>query len=151
MGAGLIFEVRGIPAPQGSKRHMGNGVMVESAGQKLKSWREAVRAECVAAMLDTGTETITAGPVAVTATFLMPRPKSHYRTGKHSGVLRDDAPRYVDKRPDIDKLVRATLDALRYGGAYMDDSQVARFKDVEMVYATPPLTMPGAVIVVRAA
>ena len=149
--SGLIFDVRGIPAPQGSKRHMGNGVMVESAGQKLKSWREAVRAECVAAMLNTDTATITAGPVAVTATFLMPRPRSHYRTGKRAGELRDDAPRYVDKRPDIDKLVRATLDALRSGGAYMDDSQVARFTDVEMVYATPPRTMPGAVIVVRAA
>ena len=35
------FEVVGLPAAQGSKRHVGNGVMVESS-KALKPWRSAV-------------------------------------------------------------------------------------------------------------
>ena len=38
------FTVHGLPAPQGSKRHVGKGVMVESS-KYVKPWREAVKAE----------------------------------------------------------------------------------------------------------
>ena len=42
------FHITGItPAPQGSKRHVGNGRMVESSA-KVKPWREAVRQEALA-------------------------------------------------------------------------------------------------------
>ena len=40
-------------------------------------------------------------------------------------VLRVDAPEYVDRAPDLDKLERAALDALT-GVLYLDDRQVAR-------------------------
>jgi hypothetical protein len=85
---GIILEVRAVPSPQGSKRHVGKGIMVESAGQKLKDWRTAVRQDCVAAMKDTGTTGWPSGPVAVSIVFLLPRPKAHYRTGKRAGELR---------------------------------------------------------------
>ena len=38
----ITIRVYGTPAPQGSKRHVGRGVMVESS-KKVKPWREAVK------------------------------------------------------------------------------------------------------------
>lgn len=55
--------------------------------------------------------------------FYLPRPKGHYRTGKHASQLRPDAPRRPTRKPDIDNLVKAVLDALR-GIAWTDDCQV---------------------------
>jgi Holliday junction resolvase RusA-like endonuclease len=143
--SGLTFEVRDVPAPQGSKRHVGHGILVESS-KKVKPWREAVRSECVAAMRDTAISWPT-GPIAVIIRFSLPRPKSHYRTGRNAGVLRDDAPGYCSKRPDVDKLVRSTLDALTAAGLYGDDAQVAVL-EVEKRYADPDPV--GAVITVSA-
>lgn len=138
---GLMFEVRAIPAPQGSKRHVGNGILVESGGQKLKDWRNAVRTDCVAAMKATGFHGW-GSAVEVRIRFQLPRPKSHYRTGRNAHLLRADAPHFVSKRPDIDKLLRATLDALTAAGVYMDDAQVAAL-EVTKMYGTP-----GALITV---
>jgi crossover junction endodeoxyribonuclease RusA len=144
--SGLTFEVRAVPAPQGSKRHVGNGIMVESSA-KVKPWREAVRSEAVAAMIHTGDKTAVTGPVEVVVTFFLRRPKAHYRTGKHAGELRVDAPVYCDKRPDLDKLGRSTGDALTAAGIYGDDAQTAHL-DIWKMYADPAPV--GAVITVRA-
>ena len=38
----LVVVVYGVPAPQGSKRHVGHGILVESS-KKLRPWRDAVR------------------------------------------------------------------------------------------------------------
>jgi Holliday junction resolvase RusA-like endonuclease len=51
----------------------------------------------------------------------MPRPKKHFRA---NGELRDDAPTYHTQAPDIDKLSRSILDALK-GISWRDDGQVS--------------------------
>lgn len=114
--------VPGIPAAQGSKRHVGGGRMVEMS-KRLKPWRATI----AAAVIDAGwaTDPILTGPVSLTAAFLMPRPKHHYRTGRNAQTLKANAPVMVDKAPDLDKLVRAVCDALTQAGAWRDDSQVA--------------------------
>lgn len=95
--------------------------MVESS-RAVGPWREAVRGECQRA----ATVPIP-GPVAVVITFWMPRPRSHYGTGRNAGMLKPSAPAYPDGRKnDIDKLARSTLDGLTMGGAYWDDGQVVR-------------------------
>lgn len=144
MSAGLSFEVRGTPAPQGSKRHVGRGILVESAGPRLKAWRDAVRVDCVHAMTDTGCPGWPTGPVRVVCLFLMPRPKSHYRTGKHADQLRPDAPAWHDQTPDGDKVLRATLDALVAAGIVGDDRQFASFV-VDQIWAN---RHPGAIVTV---
>lgn len=116
----VTIEVTGRPAPQGSKRHVGGGRMVEMS-KSVGPWREAVRAECQRA----GIETFT-GPVHVRLIFRAERPQGHYRTGRNAHLLRDSAPRFPAGRPDIDKLARAVLDGLTAGGAWKDDSQVVR-------------------------
>jgi crossover junction endodeoxyribonuclease RusA len=120
----LIFQVRGTPGAQGSKRHVGNGVLVESS-TKVKPWRQDVKAAAEAALLATDEWPHRHdGPVHFTCTFMFPRPKSHYRTGKLAGVLRDDAPVYVTSqgKGDLDKLQRSTFDALTAAGVWADDS-----------------------------
>jgi len=124
----LVFNVKGTPAPQGSKKHVGNGRMVEMS-KKLKPWRAAV--------IDAATHAIGAiglfddwepytGPVHVTVEFRFTRPASHYRTGRFSHLLKDDAPDFVITTPDVDKTCRSTLDALTQARVITDDKLVAR-------------------------
>ena len=101
------FFAPGIPAPQGSKRYVGRGRMVESS-RKVGPWRDAVALAARAA----GCTPID-GPVRIRIAFYMPRTKA---------MRRKPAPPMIQK-PDLDKLVRSTLDALT-GIAFHDDSQV---------------------------
>ena len=42
----IFIPVRGVPAPQGSKRHIGHGIMIENS-KKVKPWRQDVRAAAI--------------------------------------------------------------------------------------------------------
>jgi len=122
----IEIRVNGLPAPQGSKRHVGNGVMVE-ASKRVKPWRQDVK-------LDSQNQyrgSVIAGPVFVEIIFWVPRPQSHYRTGKYAGQLKPNAPTHSTSclDGDIDKLVRCTLDGLsaKCGGCVIaDDSLVVQ-------------------------
>ena len=126
----LSFTVEGLPAPQGSKRafnhrHTGRVVMIESAGDRLKVWRQAVtlKARSVAA------QQAWESPAAVWAdlVFYLPRPKSHYRTGRYAGQLKPSAPVHHVTKPDGDKLTRATFDSLTDAGVIPDDSAIVGY------------------------
>lgn len=137
----LMVRVHGIPAPQGSKRHVGNGRMIESS-RKVGPWREAVKAAVLAAT--SRKPTALDGPVQVDITFILPRPKGHYGTGRNAGKVRTSAPAEPTTKPDLDKLLRSTLDALTDVGAIRDDSQVVRIEAAK-VYSWPE-EPPGATI-----
>ena len=106
----LPFTVYGVPRPQGSKRHVGNGRMVESS-QHVAEWRDLV---ALTASVEQAGRPLIEGPVIVDIIFGFGLPK---RPGKR----RSQDPHA--QRPDLDKLVRAVLDALT-GVMYTDDSQV---------------------------
>lgn len=97
-------------APQGSKRHVGNGVMIEQS-KRVRPYRKALT---VAAKAAKGDQPALEGPVHVQATFIFERPKSH-KKGSFP-VTRSTG--------DIDKLLRSTFDALTDAGVWGDDSQV---------------------------
>ena len=120
MSTYLTFSVYGTPAPQGSKRHVGNGIMIESS-KRVKPWRQDVKYAALEAM---GGDDPPSGPLWVNVTFYLTRPKSHFRTGKNAHLLRDGAPEYPAHRPDLDKLLRSTLDAMGEAGVWADDAQV---------------------------
>lgn len=128
-----LVRVPGLPRPQGSKRHVGNGRMVESSPH-VGPWRERVALAARAAhggQLD--------GALHVTVCFSLPRPKGHYRTGRNAHMLRDGAPDYPTTRPDLDKLTRAILDALT-GVWWADDSLVVGL-DAIKVFGQPGVTV----------
>ena len=127
-GPVLDIHVIGVPAPQGSKRHVGNGIMIEQSSKRLKPWRQDVKQAALDALeLATlaGTWTGPLNDCDIDVTFLMRRPRSHYRAGRHAHELRPDAPHRHTSRPDGDKLLRSTLDALKVAGVYVDDANLA--------------------------
>jgi Holliday junction resolvase RusA-like endonuclease len=65
--------------------------------------------------------------VKVTIVFCIARPKSHYRTGKYSMLLKDSAPDHHTSKPDIDNLEKAVLDSLVNSNILKDDSIVTEF------------------------
>ena len=140
----IEIVVHGTPAPQGSKKGYvrgGRAVLVESSA-KVKPWREAVKQSALLADYNYAENV---GAIGVAVVFYMPRPKSHYGTGANAHMLRDRAPRLPIGKPDLDKLLRSTLDALTDAGIWRDDSQVVVIK-ASKVYAD--FRPPGAVIVV---
>ena len=130
----------------------GKAVIVEAAGDPLKKWRKRVAEEAsvhyfsepvhstsepVHSASEFPSEPVHSASepvhsasepftkcVRVSLIFRLKRPKSHYRTGKFSDVLKEEhvATRH-GKRPDADKLARAVLDGLT-GVVFVDDSQV---------------------------
>lgn len=123
----LSFFVPGIPAPGGSKKgfvnvHTGRVAIVDDC-RRNKDWKSVVALAASEAMAKAGVSAPLSGPLEVAMYFYMPRPKGHYRTGKHSALLR---PSFVDavpdKKPDVLKLARSTEDALK-GIVWNDDCQ----------------------------
>ena len=66
----------------------------------------------------------------------MKRPKFHYRTGKFADLLKDKWQKIaMDKKPDIDNLIKYVLDALQgHNGYFVDDAQIIRIY-AEKIYA----------------
>lgn len=133
-------DVLGIPAPQGSKRHVGRGILVESS-TKVGPWREAV----VAAATNQGAANMRLdGPIHVDVSFYLPRPKSHFRA---NGDLKPTAPFVQSNTPDLDKLLRSTLDALVQAAVIADDARVQHI-EARKLYATSERA-PGALIMLK--
>lgn len=110
------MRVYGTPAPQGSKRHVGGGRLVE-ASRKVMPWREAIVSEAqrlgyAGLRFDE--------PLVVRITFYLARPISH----RGARGLRPSAPVWPAKVPDLDKLTRSTLDGLTQAAVITDDSRV---------------------------
>lgn len=63
------------------------------------------------------------GPVRILLRFYLPRPKSHYGTGKNAGKLKTKAPLYPVVTPDWDRLALFVCDCLK-GIGYVDDKQI---------------------------
>lgn len=109
----FCFVVPGDPVQQGSMNAFAHGtriVMVHQKGADLTSYRTKV----AQAALGCGIPVID-GPVHVGIQFYIKRPKS---APKHKRPL-------PHKRPDLDKFVRAVLDALT-GVCYGDDGAVVQ-------------------------
>lgn len=57
--------------------------------------------------------------------FDIPRPKSHYRTGKNWHILKDDSPLEHTVKPDLDNLRKAAIDCGN-GVLWVDDCIITR-------------------------
>lgn len=108
MTSSIVINVVGVPAPQGSKRHVGKGRMIESS-KKVAPWREAVKS-AAAAEMDWSALRLD-GPLVLEVSFYLSRPKKPKAA-------------YPDRMPDLSKLIRATEDALTDAGVWADDARV---------------------------
>jgi Holliday junction resolvase RusA-like endonuclease len=155
----LTLTVYGLPAPQGSKRHVGRGVMVESS-KRLKPWRDDVRAaalDLIACDCPDDCGTLAPGypldgPLVAEMVFTFIRPRGHYRTGMQAHLLRALAPARPAGLPDLSKLARSTEDALTSAGAWADDARVVEYARLAKVYAgedPDALDAPGVRLTIR--
>jgi Holliday junction resolvase RusA-like endonuclease len=117
----LAFALLGLPISQGSKSFKGftkNGrpIMAESA-KGLKPWRGMMQTAIVAAIRQAPVPAAgwpLLGPVGIDLCFTMRRPVGAPKRRRTWPIV----------APDIDKLVRASLDSAKLAGLFGDDSQV---------------------------
>jgi crossover junction endodeoxyribonuclease RusA len=107
------FEVLGLPSPQGSKKHVGNGRMVESS-KTLATWRDSL----TNAARDVAPDVPIDEPIRLTVEFRCPMPRSRSKAVRAAGR----GPKTT--APDLDKLVRAVGDALEAGGLIRSDALI---------------------------
>lgn len=130
----LVVDVLGEPVPQGSMipiTRKGKTILIPDNSAGLKRWRGAVVAAARARVALAGWLVLD-GPVALSVTFWLTRP----------AAAKGRARPHV--RPDLDKLVRAVMDALTEAGVWSDDSRVVRLSAAKH-YA---VATPGARIVI---
>lgn len=108
----INFTVLGIARPKGSTRAFIRPGMkfpiVTSDNKSVKGWEDSVRA----AIQQHAAGVFFQGPVVVFIHFYLPRPKTLAKKIQHH-----------TKKPDLDKLARGSLDAMK-GTLWNDDSQV---------------------------
>ena len=78
------------------------------------------------------------GAIMLSITFYMPRPKNHYRTGKFSHLLKNNAPISHIVKPDIDNLSKFVMDALQ--GILWDDDCYINALEARKAYSEKPRT-----------
>lgn len=113
---GVVYRVDGKAVPEGSLRSGGKGQLFYYNANALFAWRAAVRDACPI-------EAPRQGGWYVTVLFTLSRPAGHY--GAKGTVTSRWAEVSPHRRPDIDKLARAVLDALT-GRVWYDDGQVVQ-------------------------
>jgi Holliday junction resolvase RusA-like endonuclease len=141
------LTVYGIPAPQGSKKAVGNRtsrkgnivpVLVESS-RKVKPWRDAVKSAAqTQILLARGRFTTLDGPLLAEMHFTMPAPKTMPKGRVAHTVY-----------PDLSKLLRSTEDALTQAGVWADDARVVRYRNLTKAYpGLGPYTLdrPGVIL-----
>lgn len=144
--------VKGRPAPQGSKRAGASpGTMIEQSAY-LPAWRQAVKIGAYEAYREAGIEPkqLPLMPAGTPVTFEVVT----FRViqGVQCRAAGSDLP---IGEPDVDKLLRSTLDAL--GGMkrdsarlFADDAQVVCVRNLQKVWGRPGVDglEPGATMIV---
>lgn len=123
----LAFKVTGHARPAGSKRPVlagGRLRTVDSSGPNGAAWRADIIHAAQQAMDASPLEFPLTGPLEVSLTFIIARPKGHYRTGRHAGTVKESAPPHPVTRPDVLKLARAAEDAMEAAGVFADDAAI---------------------------
>jgi len=120
MGNTLTFTVPGAPVPKARPRVTRHGTYTPA---KTKDYEAKVAILAKKAMLEQGFK-LTRDAVELRIDFYLPRPQSHYGTGRNKAIIKDQ---YKDiyhiTKPDLDNLIKSIKDALNKI-AWKDDSQV---------------------------
>lgn len=117
--------LQGHSVPQGSMKHVGRGILRHSNADGIALFRAQVGIATRAAVEAAGVVMPLEGPLRLSCTFALPKPKS--------------APKrriWPDRRPDLDKLVRSLGDAITQCGLWTDDAQVVQIIATK-IYVVP--------------
>ena len=125
----IEFTLKGKPKALKRHRSTRTGRMYDpSAKDKKKMWLQIAKYKPKRPL---------AGDIMLKVIFFMPRPKSHYRTGKFKHILKDDMPERHSITPDLDNLVKLLCDIIQgKDRMIVDDSQICMLQ-AEKVYGKP--------------
>lgn len=113
----LVLYIKGTPKPQPRPRAVARGGFARVYNPKTADdWKAAIKKGFKG-------KSIKADALAITLHLKMPRPKIHFNS---RGELKTNAPRLHTKKPDVDNLAKAVLDALVDVKAFSDDSIVTQ-------------------------
>ncbi len=141
----LRITVPGHPAPKGSLKCIGarggRGHVLIEDNKRTKGWRETIA--------HYATRSPAAGPgqpLSADVVFTLPRPRSHYGTGRNANTLKPNAPTHPVSHAtgDLDKLLRLVLDALQDAKVIPDDCAVVE-AHTRKVYPCQDPQDPGGV------
>jgi len=107
----IAFDVVGRPAPQGSKKSIGNNRFVESS-KFLPPWRNAIRLAAEEAVTANGWARVS-GPVELEVMFYLDRPSSVSPVKRPQPTV----------PPDLDKLIRG----VGVPGAFIRVNELSQF------------------------
>ena len=122
------YSLNYIPVPKGRPRVTKSGI----AFTPTKT-RRAEQDLAVLISSDLQGRTPIDNPIRLEMDIYMPRPKGHYGTGKNEGNLKKSAPRFPDRKPDIDNIFKLFTDAAE-GLLWTNDSRIVQM-DVKLWYA----------------
>ena len=130
-GKKIIAKVFGTPKPQPRPRCVQRGGFVSVYNPKSADFWKGMVQDSLNEYAGMHYE----GAIHILLVFYMPRPKSHYGTGRNANLLKDTAPYHHTKTPDIDNLTKAVMDAITDIKVWKDDKQVVAV-DAEKRYCT---------------
>lgn len=126
----VIGDPKGQPRPKAFVR--GNRAAVYDPGT-AEGWKSLI---AIAAKDHIPLQPITT-PIKLRIDFFFQRPKSHFGSRKGEPYLKDFAPMWHTKKPDVDNLAKAVMDALTQLQVWVDDQQVCQTEIIKR-YATGP-------------
>jgi len=103
----ITLKIEGTPIAQPRHRRAQSGHFYIPAAHPIHKWKELIRL-----ISQSEVKEPTDGYVSLSLEFILPRPKSI-----------PDSQLYSKRKPDLDNLIKAVLDALN-GVVYEDDRQV---------------------------
>ena len=121
------FNLAYIPSPKGRPRITKKGFAFTPAKTRKA---EADLKVLIQDKLQEGFEPFL-GPVRLVLIVFLPRPKSHFRSGKNAHLLKDGMTKWHWKRPDLDNLEKLFMDAAQ-GILYKDDAQISEKSSMKM-------------------
>lgn len=150
LDAELYIAIPGHPKPKGSLRPVRSGgkgrILLVEDNRGSKPWRDAVALWCRKRWHLR--RSAPGQPVGAEITFTLPRPKSHYGTGRNEQRVKPSAPAHPTSQSsyDLDKLVRLVLDALQDVDTIPNDAAVVEIEARKCYPASTELDKLGDVL-----
>jgi Holliday junction resolvase RusA-like endonuclease len=114
----IRFEVLGIPKAQKRAKFARQGDFVKTydpSGKDKQSMAAEIKGFAPRIPIDE--------PIAVKIEFYMPRPQSHFGSGKNASLLKPNAPLWCSGKPDLDNMVKYITDVMN-SVFYRDDALI---------------------------
>ena len=120
----MLLVIKGKPNPLKRHRHTRSGRTYDPSYHDKKEFAHKASYKKPGKPLE--------GALRMQVAFYMPRPKTHYRTGRYKNQLKKGVPYWHTTTADLDNLEKLVCDALE-GSFYKNDSQIAQ-KQSEKIY-----------------